>query len=650
MPPREHWPVTLRRARTAGLCLLGLQFLGLCWWSSVLAGRYALTWDFAIYAQAAHLIAHGQLDPYSTLLSHAFWRDHGAFLMWPLALSQSLWPHPVTLLWMQDAATVAMEATAFLWICDIAALQTQRHRRARSGVVLVALGVILLVWNPWIVWASSFDFHIEAFSALCVVACARNIFLGRRRAWIWALLALSTGDLGATYLAAVGVSAALSGRCRLWRGSAIALLGVAWFLFLSAIHGTEGSSAGIYAQILTGNNARVVPNGESSLKVLSAAFDHPTRAVQALWSNRIDLWANLSPGGIVGLLWVPVLVPVALVLAESQFAGYEFSYPGVQNIMVVPLVVVGTVALLSGLFGAGSIGRGRRWLASIVFGLLILNTIAWSVVWIPHAADRWLTVSPSAARTLRRVRAQIRPSDEVVASQGIIGAFADREQVYALFDANTSVPVHARRLWVIFAPTQGIELASVHGTYADISSFAHRQRAHLVADSNGIWAFEWDVPSGTTNLDLGSPRDSEVPAWTIAGSAGEAVENGPQADWYTASTSSAGYVVDHAYWREQRGTYRAEVSLSASQTANVEVWNATTSTLLSRQSVPATNGRTTVQSTFSLASTPSERIFSGFGPWSTDVAEPVGDQIEIRVFSPGGADIVDVYSAGLRRL
>ncbi|HEY7932184.1 MAG TPA: hypothetical protein VID48_00020, partial [Solirubrobacteraceae bacterium] len=558
VPPREEWPVALRRARIVGLCLLGIQFLGLCWWNQVLANRYALTSDFSTYAQATYLIAHGHLDPYSTTLGHAFWRDHSAFIVWPIALVQSLWPHPVTLLWLQDAATFGMQATALAWICDIAAGLARRRRTVAGPVALVALGAIVLVPNPWMLWASSFDFHVEAFSALCAVATARNLFLGRRRAWLWALLGLATGDLGASYLAAVGASSALSGRIRLRQGGLIALLGVAWFLLLSVIHGTQGSPAHAYALIVTGSGTGMVPKHDSAMSVLSGALAHPARAARALWGNRIDLWANLSPAGVVGLVWVPVLVPTALMLAESQFTSIvDFSYPGFQSIAVTPLVAVGTVALFSTLIGSQSVGRARRWLARIFFVSVILNAVAWSVIWIPHAPGRWLTVSPGAAAVLHNVQAKIGPNDEVIASQGILGAFADRKSAYYLLDATMTVPVRTHKVWVIFAPTQGIELASVAGTYADIAAFGETPGANLVAAANGIWAFEWNVPPGTTALRLKPPRNPKIPAWAVPGSAGATVQDGPQRDWHMASTRRSGYVVDHAYWRETPGVYRA---------------------------------------------------------------------------------------------
>jgi hypothetical protein len=649
-PPREQWPVALRRARIVGLSLLGIQLTGLGWWSYVLASRDVLSRDFSTYAQSIYLIVHGHLDPYSTTTGHLFWRDHSAFIMWPLAFVQSIWPHAVTLLWMQDLATVGMEAVAFVWICDIAADLARRRQAMVFPTALIALGIVLLAPDPWMVWASSFDFHIEAFSALCAIATARELFLGRRRAWVWAVLALSTGDLGATYIAAVGAGAALSGRRRLRAGSTIMLLGTAWFLLLSALHGSEGSQPHDYALILTGSNTGTVSGHDTSLNVITAALRYPARALHSLWDNRVDLWANLSPGGVIGLVWLPVLLPLWLMLAESQLTSVvDFSYPGFQSIAVVPLVSVGTVALLGVLYRKAS-ARGLT--SASIWVLLIMmaaNSVAWAVVWIPHASERWLAVTPRAAAVIRGLQSRIGPRDEVIVSQGIQGAFATREFVYALFGATATEPINAHRVWVILTVDQGIEIAKPSGIYADIDTLTHMSGSRLVVASDGIWAFEWLPQPGTRMLQLNPKLNAAVPGWALPGPSGIPVTDGMSADWHVSSTNQSGYVLDHAYWREEPGSYRIMTTLATSGGANVEVWNTTTSTLLSRQSVPATNGKTTVQTTVSLPESPPEHLFSGWGPWRTDVDEPEGDQLEVRVWSPGGDDQVDVYNVSLQK-
>ena len=214
--PASGWPPALRRIRRIGLALIGVQFLALCAWSSVLVHRFVLTHDFVTYEQAFYLISHGHLDPFSTSLGHPFWQDHGSFLLWPLAFLDWLWPHPTTLLWLQDAAAAGAEAVAFLWVCELASIRARKIPEHRAVWACVCLALILLVINPWVMWTVSSDFHTEPLATLWLLAAARDLFAGRRRAWIWLALALLTGDVGASCCGARGVSAIIAGR-RWWR-------------------------------------------------------------------------------------------------------------------------------------------------------------------------------------------------------------------------------------------------------------------------------------------------------------------------------------------------------------------------------------------------------------------------------------------------
>jgi hypothetical protein len=74
------------------------------------------------------------------------------------------------------------------------------------------------------------------------------------------------------------------------------------------------------------------------------------------------------------------------------------------------------------------------------------------------------------------------------------------------------------------------------------------------------------------------------------------------------------------------------------------------SRLLSRQSVPATNSRTISTTTVDLGTNTPQQLFTGWGIWRRGVEEPVGDQLEVRVWSPGGDDQVDVYNVSLQKV
>ena len=80
--------------------------------------RFNLTNDFAAYAQAWTAIAHGHLTPVSSCVGSPFWRNDLELLMWPLALFYWVYPHAVTLLWLQASAVVGGELVVLLWARD----------------------------------------------------------------------------------------------------------------------------------------------------------------------------------------------------------------------------------------------------------------------------------------------------------------------------------------------------------------------------------------------------------------------------------------------------------------------------------------------------------------------------------------------------
>ncbi len=227
--------------------------------------------------------------------------------------------------------------------------------------------------------------------------------------------------------------------------------------------------------------------------------------------------------------------------------------------------------------------------------------------------------------------------------------------MYPIVSAGFEAPIRAKTVWFIFAPTEGIEPATVAETYTQMAAVAAYPHAHLVTASNGVWAFEWHVPKGTRNVTIGGTDSSVAPTWALAGVAGSATITGNHDDWHVTSNGQPGYVIDHAYWRELPGTYVADVSLSATtQTnaqTNVELWNTTTGALLSRKVVGNTDGRITVHLHGDLPSISPQPLFRGYGLWRiTPLPAPPGDELEIRVWTPGGKDHVSVYDAGIRRI
>ncbi|MHB8497908.1 MAG: DUF2079 domain-containing protein, partial [Acidimicrobiales bacterium] len=575
---------TLARVRRFGLVVLAAQFVGLVLWSAVLANRYALSYDFAAYHQAWWLIGHGNLDPFDTITGFPLWADQAELLLWPLSFLGVLWPHAVTQLWVQDAAVVGAEAVAFLWICDMAAGPRTVRIRQPLPTVIAACGLVLLVVDPWLYWAASFDFHMEPFGALFLLLAARTLYRdpADKKVWIWVALALACGDVVATFVVALGLSAVLAGR-RWWRpGLLIAAAGVIWSLVIVVLGANKSSGLAAYSYLVAvhpGNN-HAVPGLP---QIATAVIGHPGRVTAILWDRRLGLYASLATGGLVGVLSPWALVMTVVVLLENGLNhSLGFLTPGFQELLLLVLIPVGTVDVLVRL------GRRRpRW-AAVAAVLLAANALLWSALWLPRTANQWLRVSPAAASALKSVQHRIGATDEVMASQGIAGRFSNRKWIYSILIPG-AIPVHTATVWVIVAPEQGVETVPVPVSDAVIAELAGPLHATLVSDAAGVWAFRWSPPPGTRSLTVPSAVPT-VEAWTTTGAAGKSTTAGPSADWRAVGTGQPGYVVAGDYWREPPGHYQVTVELSTTVPVHVEVWNATGNVLLARRDVPPTNG------------------------------------------------------------
>jgi len=630
----------LHRVRQVGLVVLGLQLVGLLVWSTVLTNRYALTSDFGIYHQAWWLIGHGDLHPFDTLTEYPFFTSHGELLLWPLALVGVLWPHAVTLLWVQDAAFVGAEAAAFTWLCDLAAPPGAIRSQGRPPALLASVGLVLLVADPWAYWAMSFDFHLELVGLLFVLLAARTLYRDpdSRMLWLWAALALACGDVVASYLIVIGLSGALAGRRWRRRGLLLAAVALGWALLLTLIGADRGSGlAGGYGYLAAGSGS---PAALGPFAIATGLMGHPARAAHVLWDRRIDLYAAVSASGLIGVLSPWVAVVALMVLLENGLNHYlGFLAPSFQDSLLYVLIPVGTVDVLARLAR-----RRPRWAAAGA-ALVMVNVLVWGMVWIPRTAGQWLRVSPGAAAVLSTVQRHIPVNDEVVASQGVVGRFSGRRVVYAIVGL-TSVPVRSATVWVIVAPSEGIETSPVPVSDALIAELAGTLHASLVTHSAGVWAFRWSPAPGTRFLKVPAYIPT-VEAWTFPGSAGATSTLGPAADWRAVATGRPGYVVSGDYWRVPRGRYQATAELSTSVPVNVEVWDATSNVLLARRQVPPTNGFVAVTLPVDVTHLLTQPIFTGVGPFSIQpVAAPPGNSLELRVWTPGGG-IVSVSALEL---
>lgn len=625
----------LDRLGRFGVAMLLVQGAAMLWWSTSLWQHFALTYDYSAYHQAWWLIAHGHLNPFSSVFGYSFWRNDLELGIWPLALIGVVFSHGPVMQYAQVGCLITAEIVAWTWM-----QKSLAHRLSGRGKPLAIAGLLLLLANPWAWSAISFDFHTEMLALPFAVLAAYDLAHGRRRAWLWVAFTLVCGEVPATWVAGLGIGAIVAGSQWRRQGVALLVLGLAWIALVSALHANQGGDAVALYRYLAGSH---VGRHATLLGILPAIALHPASILGALWHHRLDIWANVSPGGVVGLAspWALGLA-LPVLLADNLVLGNTFAQPLFQNVLLYVMVPLGTILVLVPIY--------IRWqkVAVGVAAVAAVNALAWSAIWGPEIPTTWLRVPAGSAAVLSRADAMIPKSAEVVASQGVAGRFSDRSLLHLLITPGQVIPLRGTESWWVIAPRIGIELVPSIDQSDLVAELAGPLHAHLALRGHGIWVFRLKLPTTARSLTL--PRaPAELPGWLFPGPAGTPLIGGPPSSWTLASSGRTGYVLSGDYWREPAGMFIATVRLATQVPLNVEVWNVTGNVLLARRSILPGRGFQTI-----TIQVESDRIYrpdisSGWGPYQKlSVPRPSGNRLEIRVWSPGHG-YAEVAGVGLTR-
>lgn len=465
--------------------------------------RFALSYDDAAYAQAWWLIAHGHLDPFSSVIGIPFLANDGELLVWLLAPLARLAPSTFTLVGLQALALVATNAITIAWILEVldrhlasaAGPGDDETRRARR---LAWLGLATVLLDPWCYVASAAPFHLEPFAALFAVLGARALWRGRLRLVpLWSVLLLAAGFVGGLALVGLGLGEIGARRGRGRAGWALLGAGLAWGLLLLRLH-----LAGAGGLVLRGDLAYLVPPGRHAgpVQLAAAALGHPGR-VLATVAPRLPLVALLLlPLGVVGIgtprgagLAIPVWgIPLVLTGAITRLVEAFQFWPA------VPVVLVGTVMVLA---------PTRRWPERAATAALTASATAGAVLLARAAVlllPVWLSVSPAQARILRADRVDAPGAAEVVTVNAVAGRFATRRELFVLTTPARAVPLDARSVVFVLAP----RLAPLDVVPAEVQRFAvavsRLRGAVRLPSGQGIESYRWDPPAGVVGIDFPS--------------------------------------------------------------------------------------------------------------------------------------------------
>ena len=128
-----------------------------------------------------------------------------------------------------------------------------------------------------------------------------------------------------------------------------------------------------------------------------------------------------------------------------------------------------------------------------------------------------------------------------------------------------------------------------------IDQLAGPLHAQLLLARDGVWLFRFARPLDATSVVFkSSPTE---PAWAAQTATGTPLLDGPPFDWaMTLTSAKPGYILYGTEWNLLPGTYQTTLTMASDITTEVEVWDSATNTLLSRQTVPPTNGHVAIQS------------------------------------------------------
>jgi hypothetical protein len=153
-----------------------------------------------------------------------------------------------------------------------------------------------------------------------------------------------------------------------------------------------------------------------------------------------------------------------------------------QSWPALPFVLVGSVMILVHL---GSSTERARQAAVMTMAVWAAFLVVVAAIALPTLRG-WIAVDGQAAAQLSKSQSQIPARAEVIASQGIIGRFANRQYAYtfpsygAPDNSGTTFPIRSPLVVFVLTPAQGASEAPLAESRASVNFIEHQLGARVI--------------------------------------------------------------------------------------------------------------------------------------------------------------------------